>query len=197
MKSEKDFYVVAIGASAGGTEALTTFFKKVPVNQHIAFVVVPHLKAEYRSYLDEILGRVTSIPVIRVTEKTLVVPGHIYLLTEDRMMTVKGDYLKVRKRKPDEIANKAIDILLTSLAVSFEDKAIAIILSGMGNDGVKGVQAIHHYGGITFVQDPATTLYTSMPEEAIRIDHPVAILPPEQLAITLTRHLLIKQDNQH
>jgi chemotaxis response regulator CheB len=182
---KKGCYIVAIGASAGGTEALTSFFKNIPVNNHIAFVVIPHLKTGYRSYLDEIIGKVTALPVIRVTENTTVLSGKIYLLAEDRMMTIKGNHLYVRQRRPEEIINRAIDIFLTSLAAEFKKKAVAVILSGMGNDGVKGVQAINYYEGLVLIQDPSTTCYKSMPNEAIRINHTVEILPPEQLAIRL------------
>jgi two-component system CheB/CheR fusion protein len=84
---KKGCYVVAIGASAGGTEALTSFFKNMPVANHIAFVVIPHLKTGYRSYLDEIIGKVTALPVIRVTKNMIVLSGKIYLLAEERITT--------------------------------------------------------------------------------------------------------------
>jgi chemotaxis response regulator CheB len=184
---KKGCYVVAIGASAGGTEALTSFFKNMPVNNHIAFVVIPHLKTGCRSYLDEIIGKVTAIPVIRVTKNMIVLSGKIYLLAEERIMTIKGNRLYIRQRRPDEIINSAIDIFLISLAVEFKKKAVAVILSGMGSDGVKGVQAINCYEGLVLVQDPATTLYKSMPNAAININHAAEVLPPEQMAIKLAK----------
>ena len=92
--------MVGIGASAGGTEALTEFFKRLPVVSRFAFVVITHLASGHRSRLDAILGRVTGMPVIRVTENQMVLPGHIYLLTEDRMMTIRAGCLRVADGSP-------------------------------------------------------------------------------------------------
>jgi two-component system CheB/CheR fusion protein len=123
---KKGCCVVAIGASAGGTEALTSFFKNIPVNNHIAFVVIPHLKTGYRSYLDEIIGKVTTLPVIRVTENTIVLSGKIYLLAEERMMTIKGNCLHIRQRRPEEIINKAIEFFSLLLLMSLKKEPLPL-----------------------------------------------------------------------
>jgi two-component system chemotaxis response regulator CheB len=186
---KSDFYLVAIGSSAGGTEALCDFFDRISSINNAAFVVIPHLKAGYRSVLDQILQKRTKLPVMRVTENMHVQPNFVYLLTEDRMMTIHDGWLRVRPRFPDEIINRAVDIFFESLAEDFGNEAVGVILSGMGDDGVSGVNAISQNGGVILIQEPSSTPYSSMPKEAIRIDHPIEISPPAQLAESLIRFL--------
>jgi two-component system, chemotaxis family, protein-glutamate methylesterase/glutaminase len=148
----------------------------------MAFIVIQHLSKDYRSILDQLLTNYTYMPVIRVTENIKVEPNHIYLITENSFIKIQDDIIRVLPRKPDEIINRAVNIFLKSLAVNSKEKAIGIILTGMGIDGLEGAKAIRREGGVVYVQDPATTEYKGMPVTAIEEDHPIEILAPEELA---------------
>ncbi len=101
------------------------------------------------------------------------------------MMTIRKGQLLLRDRAPEEVISRAVDILFHSLAEDQKEKAVGIVLSGMGSDGASGAQAIHQQGGIVLVQEPYSTPYRGMPRAVIDQDHPDLILPPAQLAQAL------------
>jgi two-component system CheB/CheR fusion protein len=177
-----DFYVVGIGASAGGYQAIWEFFSHLPKNPQMAFVIVQHFNRNVRSIADQLLTKYTSSPVHRAKHNQLLQPNHIYVLPENKMMTLQGYRLQVRERKAEEVVNRAIDIFFQSLAVEWKEKAVGIIFSGAGEDGAKGVQAIHKQGGKVLVQEPCSAVFGSMPRMAIKQDHPDLVLTPSQLA---------------
>lgn len=122
------------------------------------------------------------MPVIRVTEDIKVEPDHIYLITENSFIKIQDNIIRVLPRRPDEIINRAVNIFFKSLAVNSKEKAIGIIMTGMGTDGLEGAKAIRREGGVVYVQDPATTDYKGMPATAIAEDHPIEIMAPDELA---------------
>ena len=151
-------------------------------------MVIQHLKADHRRYLDGVLRRVTHIPVVRVTKNIPITTSTVYILAENKIMTVKHNCLLVRDRMPREISNFAVDIFFSSLANDFKYRAIGIILSGGGTDGAKGVHLISKNGGMVMVQEPPAALYPYMPNSAIQMGHPTNILTPENLAKALLTH---------
>ena len=177
-----DFYVVGIGASAGGYQAIWEFFSHLPKNPHMAFIILQHFHRHVRSIADQLLTKYTSLPVARAIHNQPIQPNHIYVLPENKMMTLQGYRLQVRERKEEEVVNRAIDIFFQSLGEELKEKAIGIIFSGAGEDGAKGVQAIHQQGGKVLVQEPDSAAYESMPRMAIKGDHPDLILSPSELA---------------
>ena len=179
---KKEFFAVGIGASGGGIEALGDFFDHIPLHPDIAYIVVTHIKRDHKSRLGHILSKHTHLPIINVTGDTVITPGNIYLMIENTFVTVENGVLKVRERMPDEIINKAINIFFKSLANDFKEKAIGIVMSGAGNDGLDGANAIGKTGGYVMTQTPDTSLFASMPVSIIEHDHPSAILDPEDLA---------------
>ncbi len=163
----KDFYIVGIGASAGGLEALESFFSNCPHDTGIAFVIVQHLSPDYKSMMSSLLGRHTKMP-IKVTDNTdTIYPNHIYLIPGNKNLIVKNGKLELVDRALANQLNLPIDLFFESLAVEKKEKAIGIILSGTGSDGTRGGKVIKEVGGTLFVQDPETIRFDGMPLSAI------------------------------
>jgi len=177
----KTYFTVGIGASAGGQKSLCEFFDHITVDANVAFVVITHLTRERRSILDYILSKHTKLPVLRVDRNMQILPGHIYVMAENTTLEVSHGWLWVNSRD-DATLNKSIDLFFNSLADEFHERAIGVILSGSGEDGLEGAQWINHMGGNVIVQDPDTAEFKGMPLAIINSDHPSAILEPAALA---------------
>lgn len=186
---QQPFFCIGIGCSAGGLESVCDFFQQVVEKTGAAYVVVPHLTREHPSRFSKILRRYTDMPVHRVEQDIRLEPDHVYVLSEDRMMITEDGYLKIRQRYRREVINKSIDIFFKSMARSFRENAIGVILSGMGSDGIEGIKTIEDCHGLVVVQDPDTTEFNILPQAAINQDDPHAILPPADIARFLFRHL--------
>ena len=184
-----DFFAVGIGASAGGLSAIREFLKPIPAKTGIAYIVVTHLTRQHKSRLDELLKKSTPLPVCRLAADTRLEPDHLYVLAENSMVTLHDGVLTVRERGENEVLNNAVDIFFTSLASDFEEKAVGVILSGCGSDGLKGSKAIKNHGGVVLVQSPESSQFAGMPETIITEDHPVAEAAPANLAEELLRRV--------
>ena len=184
-----DFFAVGIGASAGGLSAIREFLKPIPAKTGIAYIVVTHLTRQHKSRLDELLKKSTPLPVCRLAADARLEPDHLYVLAENSMVTLHDGVLTVRERGENEVLNNAVDIFFTSLASDFEEKAVGVILSGCGSDGLKGSKAIKNHGGVVLVQSPESSQFTGMPETIINEDHPVAEAAPANLAEELLRRV--------
>ncbi len=178
---KRDFITVGLGASAGGLPALVDFFKCISPLGNIAFVIVLHLMRDYRSNLDIILARFAPFPVIRVDKNMVIEPGKVYVIVENTYLTIENGIFKIEPRN-DKKQNFAVDIFFKSLAQDFKEKAVGIIFSGGGSDGLEGSKAINDKGGNVMVQDPASAQVDGMPVSIIRHDHPKIIMEPKDLA---------------
>lgn len=167
MKTPNPYYLIGIGLSAGGLEPLLALFDHLPGDLDAAFLIASHLFPGNKSELADILQKHTLMPVAWATDRQLVRRDHIYILAESKMLSVEAGALHVRERKQGEVVNRAIDILLTSMAADLGTRAISIILSSMDGDGTMGSIAVHRGGGITFAQETASATYASMPKNAI------------------------------
>ena len=145
-------YVVGIGASAGGLEALEEFFEKMPAKTGMAFVVVQHLSPDFRSLMDELLARRTQIPIRRVEDGMLVEADTVYLLPPKKEMIISGGRLLLTDKDLSQALTLPIDHFFRSLAQDLAEGAIGIVLSGTGSDGSRGIRAIHDAGGLVLVQ---------------------------------------------
>ncbi|MFK8008379.1 MAG: chemotaxis protein CheB [Saprospiraceae bacterium] len=166
-KVSHDFYVVGIGASAGGLEALQSFFEYCPDSTGMAFVIVQHLSPDYKSLMPELLSRHTSMPVTEALNEEEVLPNHIYMIPGRKNIIIENGVLKLIHRPRTSEVNFSIDIFLNSLAEFKKEKAIGVILSGTGSDGSRGGKSIKEIGGTVFVQDPDTCKFDGMPRSAI------------------------------
>jgi two-component system, chemotaxis family, protein-glutamate methylesterase/glutaminase len=185
-------YVAGIGASAGGHQALKDFFSNIPEGSGIAFCVVTHLLRGHQSILDIIISRFTNMRVRRMKGNDIVQPDTVYVMPENMKAYIRNGCLHLKRRADDELVNRTVDEFLISLAEDQKENAIGIIFSGMGDDGALGVQHIHELGGIVLVQDPQSTAFKSMPENAIKQDHPDQILSPALLAKTIVEEIARK-----
>jgi chemotaxis response regulator CheB len=180
--SKNEFYYVGIGASAGGQDALCDFFTHLPPDTYAAYFVITHLSRYHKSRLAEIIGRCQGMRVVSVDQPMPVQAGTVYFLVENTVMTFDGAGLVTQRRMEWEMINRAVNNFFISMAKHHGRRAIGLILSGAGEDGVAGALEITNHGGKVFVQDPDTSQFNGMPTATITRDHPAAILTPEALA---------------
>lgn len=188
--------VVGIGASAGGLEAFEQFFRHVPADSDMAFVLVSHLSPDHESLLDEILQRTTSMPVIQAQDQTLVSPNTVYIIPPNRDMTIFHGKLQLRVMEEPHAQRMPIDEFMRSLAEDQGEKAIGVILSGTGTDGTLGLRAIIGAGGIALVQEPTQAKYDGMPTSAIRAGYANHVLPVEKMPEVITSGARMHQQHR-
>src|SRR5262245_28892332 len=178
----KTFPIVGIGASAGGIEALELFFKAVPADPGMAFVLVTHLPHGRVSLLPDIIERSTRLPVLSATNDTDVEANHVYVMPADVVLELRGGKLNVRSEGSVHVTHP-IDAFFASLAIDQEESAIGIVLSGSGTDGSLGIKAIKEAGGLTLAQggDGSGPRHSSMPASAIATGLVDMVLPVDQM----------------
>lgn len=182
MKSgAKDIFIVGIGASAGGLEAIHEFFDHMPQTSSFSFIVIQHLSSDYKSLLVELVAKHTNMKVLEAEHDLRIEPDCVYIIPNNKLMTLSRGKLKLADKSLIKAPNTAIDTFLHTLAKDQKDKAIAIILSGTGTDGTKGIQSIKEYGGMVIVQDPATAKFDGMPNSAIASGCADFIMPAEKM----------------
>ncbi len=159
-------YVVAIGASAGGLEAIEAFFDHTP-NDGVTYILIQHLSANFKSHMVQILSRHSKLQVLEATDNEKIEGNRVYIIPGAKFMTIENGRLMLFDKKDTKAPHLTIDHFLKSLAAERGQKAIAVILSGTGNDGAQGVEAIKVAGGLVIVQDPQTATFNAMPTAAI------------------------------
>ena len=178
---EKPSYYVCIGASAGGLEAIESFFKQMPPDSGLAFVVVQHLSPDYKSLMAELLSKHTPMPVHRSEDGMEIRANHVYLIPPKKNLTIFHGKLLLTDQDPSRGINLPIDIFMRSLAEDQGEKAIAIILSGTGSDGTRGIRAVKEQGGMIMVQSEESAKFDGMPKSAINTGLPDFVLAPEDI----------------
>jgi two-component system, chemotaxis family, CheB/CheR fusion protein len=176
--TSNDHYIIAIGASAGGLEAINEFFDNFPLNNQFSFVIIQHLSPDYKSLLAELLTKHTQMQVSEAEDGMEVRKNCVYVIPNNKVMTLEKGRLLLWE-KSTQSPNFAIDIFFKSLAEDQQGKAIAIVLSGTGTDGTKGLDAVKKAGGFTLVQDPLSAKFDGMPNSAITSGNADVILSPE------------------
>ena len=164
--SNKQFLVVGIGGSAGGLNAFKQLIQAIPVDSGMAYIIVQHLDPTHDSILSELLQKFTLIPVQEVTDNVKVKPNNIYVIPSNKLLTATDGILRLSKRHPKSHTLRPIDLFFRSLAEIHQSQAIGVVMSGTGNDGTLGLEAIKAEGGITFAQDDSAK-HDSMPHSAI------------------------------
>jgi len=182
--------IVGIGASAGGLEAFELFFKTMPADSGMAFVLVPHLDPGHASMLSEILQRNTAMPVHEAEDQMPLLKNHVYIIPPAKDIAIFHGALQLSIPEQVRGMRLPIDSFFRSLAEDQGERAICVILSGSGSDGTLGLRAIHGAGGVSFVQDPSTAKYDGMPSSAVQSGLATYVLAvdkiPEQI-ITYVR----------
>lgn len=189
MVSKNDHIVIAIGASAGGLEAIHEFFDNLPGHPNLSFIIVQHLSPDYKSLLVELISRHTHMQVDEASDDMVIEKNHVYVIPNNKMMTISNGKLMLEAKRNLQIPNNAVDVFLTSLAADKKNKAVAVILSGTGSDGTKGVEAIKSEGGLVIIQDPLTARFDGMPNSAIHSGNADLILAPSEMPAEILQHL--------
>jgi two-component system, chemotaxis family, CheB/CheR fusion protein len=174
-------YYVAIGASAGGLEAIEDFFTHMPADSGLGFIVIQHLSPDYKSLMVELLSKKTSMPVNRAEDGLKVLPNQVYLIPPKKNLTIFHGKLLLTEQDHGRGINLPIDVFLRSLAEDQGEKAIGIILSGTGSDGMRGVRLIKENGGMVMVQDEESAKFDGMPRSAISTGLPDFVLRPSDM----------------
>ncbi len=180
--SDNKNYIIGIGASAGGLEALHELFDNMPPDTSFSFVVIQHLSPDHKSLLSELLAKHTMMRVYEAEEGTILQSNCIYVIPSKKLLTIKNGALHLDEKLKTRQPNDAIDFFLESLALDKKDKAGAIILSGTGTDGTKGIEVIKKNGGFVVVQDPMSAAFDGMPNSALATGLADLVLPPDMIA---------------
>lgn len=159
--------IVTIGASAGGLVPLKAFFSAMPCDVGAAYVVIQHLEPKHESLGAEILSRVTKMPTMQISQGMPISANHVYVIPPNSYLSVKNAVFELSAPILQNGLRLPIDAFLDSVAVQYQQQAIAIIISGTGHDGTHGLHSIKENGGLVFAQAPDSADYSGMPQSAI------------------------------
>ena len=174
--------IVALGASAGGLEAISDFLSHLECSpQDVTILVAQHLSPTYKSQLVELLSRQTDLKVVRAQHQQELLPGHVHVCPPDRDMLVEEDRIMLMEPGYPLGPKPSINRLFQSLALAAQERAIGVVLSGTGTDGAEGMRSIGEQGGLAIAQNPDTARYGSMPLAAIDTGAVSHVLSPGEI----------------
>lgn len=182
-------FVVGIGASAGGMEAIHDLFDYMPENTGFAFVVIQHLSPDHKSLMAELLAKHTEMDVREAEDGMKVEANCIYVIPNKKLITIQNGKLRLDEKLKSRLPNNAVDVFFESLAADCGKNAVGIVLSGTGSDGTRGIEAIKNNGGVVIVQDPLTAAFDGMPNSAVSSGFADLILPPEIIGEELVEYV--------
>ena len=207
---DTSFYLIGVGASAGGLEAIRAFLSPVPEDCRYSFVLVQHLSPDYKSLMGDLLRRETSLPIKEVEENLIVEPGYVYLIPPRANVVIQGTHpganfsttnAEIVERSHDGLRfslidqpprsqlNLPIDLFFQSLAEDAGNRAVAVVLSGTGSDGSRGLRAVKDVDGIVMTQLPETAKFDGMLRAAAATEIIDLVLPPDEMVGELFRDL--------
>ena len=174
--------IVAIGASAGGLEALQGLFQSAPTGHGAAYIVIQHLDPDHESLMADLLSRRTDMAVRQAEDGVEPEADTVYLIPPGRSMTIEDGKLRLEDFPLPRGVRRPIDTFFLSLADDIERGFACMVLSGTGSDGSRAFRAAKEAGGLTVVQDPATAKFDGMPQAAIETGFADAVLKPDEIA---------------
>ena len=181
-ENQENMFLVGIGASAGGLEALQQFFRFMPPNSDMSFTQRSTVLApDYKSLMADILGKYTEIGVVQARDEMTVEPNKVYLIPPKKNIVFRDGRLYLHDYVQGML-NHPIDIFFHSLAEGKKEYSIAVILSGTGSDGTNGIKAVKENGGLTIVQEPTGAKFDGMPRSAISTGVVDYVLSPKDIA---------------
>ncbi len=187
-------YIVGIGGSAGALEAFEQFFTAMPEESNLAFVLVPHLDPTHKGMMPELLQRFTRMKVDQVEDGMRVEPNKVYVLPPNKDISILHGNLQLLEPSAPRGLRLPIDFFFRHLAEDQGERAICIIMSGMGTDGTLGLKAIKEKLGLAMVQDPVSAKFEGMPRSAIDTGLVDFTAPPAELVTKLlefVRHSVV------
>ncbi len=188
---KNNFFVIAVGVSAGNLDALERLLSGVDNLTDNSFVIITHLNSEYKNIYDEITSKYSFLKVVKIQHYMAVEPGIIYIAPSDGIVQIENNLFTIKPliSAKNNSLYYPVDNFLISLAESYENSAVAIILSGNGNDGSLGIEAIKEKFGLVIAQDPSTARQPSMPDSVISSGLADYILAPENMAPVLFKYI--------
>jgi len=183
--------IVAIGASAGGLDALERLFDSLASDCGATFVVIQHLSPDHKSMMANLLSRHTRMPVVMVEQDTQIQADHVYLIPPGSIMHMGSGHLRLTPKNPRTLT-LPIDVFFNSLAAQHGARAVGVVLSGTGSDGTRGAAAINDAGGLLIAQEPQDAKFDGMPRSVIATGLVDDILPVDQIGPRIMAHLLNK-----
>ncbi len=192
-----DPFIVAIGASAGGLEALDLFFNNCPSDTGAVYVVIQHLSPDHKSMMSDLLARYTRMRVRMVEDDLPIAPDQVFLIPPGTIMRIQSGRFQLTPKSP-HLLSLPIDIFFTALADDAGKRAIGVVLSGTGSDGTRGAAALNAAGGFLLAQKPGEAKFDGMPGSVIATGLVDAVLPANKLAKRILSHinnLPIEQDD--
>ena len=180
-QTERSLPIVGIGASAGGLEAFEAFFKNMPADCGMAFVLIAHLDPTHVSILPELLQKSTKMKVAQAGDGVRVKPNSVYVIPPNKDLSILNGTLQLMGLSQPRGSNLPIDSFFRSLAQDQGANAICVILSGTGTDGTLGLKAIKGGVGMAMVQDGDSAKYDGMPRSAIATGLADYVLPPDKM----------------
>ena len=167
VSSAAPLFGAAVGASAGGLEALSSLLRVIPGEAPLALVLVQHLARDQPSILPGLLANTTKLQVVLASDEQKIEPRHVYVIPPDARMTVSDGHLRVRPSALKREAEGTVDALFRSVAEQYKERAIGVVLSGSAHDGAAGIKEIKLAGGVTMAQEPEQATVDGMPRAAI------------------------------
>jgi two-component system chemotaxis response regulator CheB len=169
---------VAIGASAGGIDALLGLYEELPADMRAPIITVLHLPEQHESRLVEVFASRLPVPVQEAQPHAPIAAGTVYFAPPGYHLLVEADRsFSLSCEPPVLFSRPSIDVLLESCAEAYRDRLVGIMLTGANDDGARGLARIAALGGLTAVQDPAEAAHSAMPLAAVRAADPDYVLP--------------------
>jgi two-component system CheB/CheR fusion protein len=173
-------HIIAIGASAGGMEEINSFFDHTPLDG-VSYVIVQHLSPDFKSRMVELLAKHSKLNVEEAKDGMDVKCNQVYLIPSDKFMTIQDNKLYLTDKGKIKSPHLTINTFFSSLAEDYGQKAIGIVLSGLGSDGTEGIRSIKKMGGMVIARNPETSDFGSMPSHAIATGLVDFILEPSAM----------------
>jgi two-component system, chemotaxis family, protein-glutamate methylesterase/glutaminase len=177
--------IVVIGASAGGVEALMTIFSRLPKDLPAAVAVVLHRHPLYNIHLAKVLARGAALPLVEVSKEIPLTKGTIYIAPSDAHLILTKGGLKIDRGAKEHFTRPAVDPLFRSAAAAYGSRVTGVLLTGGGDDGVRGLINIKAAAGISIIQNPDEAKASSMPMNALLYDHVDLVLSLEDIPLTV------------
>ena len=182
-------HIIAIGASAGGLEELTSFFDHTP-QDGVAYVIVQHLSSAFKSNMVDILKKHSKLHVFEAENGMQLFANVVCLIPNDKYMTISDGHMYLIDKETLSPPHLTVNMFFNSLAVNSGPRAIAIVFSGLGSDGTEGIKAVKHAGGMIMAREPETSEFPSMPANAIATGLVDFVLEPKEMPMTIEDYIL-------
>lgn len=192
--------IVAIGVSTGGPQALSELFPGFPKDFPVPILVVQHMPPIFTRFLAERLAGQSSIPVEEGSEGVRIRPGHAWIAPGNYHMTISRQLLerriKLNQDAPENSCRPAVDVLFRSVAAAYGPGTLAVVMTGMGSDGVQGAKSIHELGGEVIVQDESSSVVWGMPGLVHAAGEADGVYPLKHLAGEIVRRVMQGRSGQ-